>query len=214
MNLTEIGAKYGTLKNVHISFGTTMLDIYDSIFQFYKNRKLRFLEIGILDGASIKTWKEYFNPDNDRDAIIYGIDISEKSVQYVSSLKMSGVQVFKCDQSSTSDLENLTKITGNLDIVIDDGSHINELTLNSFYHLWPYINKGGLYIIEDMLCTHDKASIDWPNMQMNNPEVNFNNDRNVIDAFILKHLKEMDYDQSDIYTMNFYRNLLIIQKAW
>ena len=35
-------------------------------------------------------------------------------------------------------------------MVIDDGSHINKLTLPTFYTTFPYVARGGLYFIEDM----------------------------------------------------------------
>jgi len=39
---------------------------------------------------------------------------------------------------------------GNYDIVIDDGGHHNSQIKTSFDHLWPHVNPGGLYFMEDL----------------------------------------------------------------
>ncbi|MFE3638938.1 class I SAM-dependent methyltransferase [Streptomyces sp. NPDC059168] len=38
---------------------------------------------------------------------------------------------------------------GPFDIVIDDGSHLNEHVLTSFEALFPHLRPGGLYVVED-----------------------------------------------------------------
>ena len=40
-------------------------------------------------------------------------------------------------------------LDGKLDLVVDDASHLYELTKASFVYLFPKLNPGGLYIIED-----------------------------------------------------------------
>lgn len=39
---------------------------------------------------------------------------------------------------------------GKYDIVIDDGGHKNTQIKTSFDHLWPHVNPGGLYFLEDL----------------------------------------------------------------
>jgi hypothetical protein len=46
-------------------------------------------------------------------------------------------------------LQEYGKTLGEFDIVIDDGSHMAKETMNCFINLWPYLNNGGWYIIED-----------------------------------------------------------------
>jgi cephalosporin hydroxylase len=42
------------------------------------------------------------------------------------------------------------KPSGGFDVVIDDGSHADEDILVAFEHLWPLVQPGGFYVIEDL----------------------------------------------------------------
>ena len=56
MRLSAIGDKHGTLKNTHVSFGQTLLDIYEPLFERFINQQgVVILEIGVLNGASLNT---------------------------------------------------------------------------------------------------------------------------------------------------------------
>jgi hypothetical protein len=67
------------------------------------------------------------------------------------------VRFIQADQSSPADLHNVIALTGNPDVVIDDGSHIGEHILTSFRSLFPYVRPGGMDVIED-LATSSYAS--------------------------------------------------------
>jgi demethylmacrocin O-methyltransferase len=45
---------------------------------------------------------------------------------------------------------------GGFDIVIDDGSHINDHVIASFETLFPLLKDGGLYVVEDAQTSY------WP----------------------------------------------------
>ena len=44
--------------------------VYENLFNTYKNKKITFVEIGILDGGSLEIWKKYFG----KNSRIIGID--------------------------------------------------------------------------------------------------------------------------------------------
>ncbi|MCH7773979.1 MAG: hypothetical protein IH784_06180, partial [Bacteroidetes bacterium] len=46
------------------------LEIYENYFDEFRDKDISFLEIGVNDGASLRTWKSYFQYGK-----IYGIDI-------------------------------------------------------------------------------------------------------------------------------------------
>ena len=55
------------------------------------------------------------------------------------------------DQGDPATLDQWVYQTGgNFDVVIDDGSHLNDHMLTSFKHLWPHVVPGGLYFVEDI----------------------------------------------------------------
>lgn len=136
-DLSNLAQLYGTDKYEH---GYT--EIYQTYFEKIKNKKLRILEIGIgggentkYGGNSLKMWAKYFS-----NSEILGIDIYDKSLLDYRRIKTY------C--GSQSDVNFLAQFN-NLDIIIDDGSHINSDIITSFEFLFPRLNQGGFYCIED-----------------------------------------------------------------
>ena len=50
------------------------IPLYDRYFSQFRNRPVRFLEIGVAQGGSLELWRKFFG----EEAIIYGIDIKRK----------------------------------------------------------------------------------------------------------------------------------------
>src|SRR6478609_1337977 len=143
MTLDEISIQYGTDKS---SLCHNYTPYYDMFFSPLRDKKLNLLEIGVWEGASLSTWKDYF-----KNATITGFDIDEKA-QYNSGR----VNTFKGDQSNPFDLEDVNNKYGTFDIIIDDGSHECDHMRKSFETMFPLLQSGGLYCIEDCLCAYDK----------------------------------------------------------
>ncbi|KAF3362601.1 hypothetical protein PHSC3_000840 [Chlamydiales bacterium STE3] len=118
--------------------------IYAKHFAKLKNEPIKFLEIGINKGCSVKMWDLYF-PKGD----LYFIDINPQSIEYYSPTS----KYFFLDQADLNQLHTFAQNVGkDFDIIIDDGGHRMEQQFNSFVSLFPLLKSGGLYIIED-LCT-------------------------------------------------------------
>lgn len=137
-NLSQLARIYGTDKYQH---GYT--EIYQTCFSKMRNEKLRILEIGIgggdntkYGGNSLKMWAKFF-PKSE----IMGIDLYDKSL-----LDYRRIKTFQGNQSDEIFLSQFD----NLDIVIDDGSHINSDIIASFEYLYPRLNPGGYYCVEDI----------------------------------------------------------------
>ena len=79
------------------------------------------------------------------NAKIYGLDIYDKS-----SLEEPRIRIFRGSQADTHLLKQIVSETGRLDIVIDDGSHINEHVITAFQTLFPLLADDGIYAIEDL----------------------------------------------------------------
>lgn len=108
---------------------------------------VKLLEIGIggydaphRGGESLKVWRDYFQQGR-----IVGIDIEDKSF-----CNAERITTIICDQSDPDQLRVLSTAHGPFDIIIDDGSHIQEHIRTSFHTLFPLLNSGGVYVIEDM----------------------------------------------------------------
>ncbi len=136
-NLSNLARLYGTDKFEH---GYT--EIYPIYFQSIKNQGLRILELGIgggenikYGGNSLKMWAKYF-----KNSEILGVDVYDKSL-----IDYRRIKTFTGNQTDRDVLSQFT----NLDIIIDDGSHINSDIIQSFEILFQKLNIGGFYCIED-----------------------------------------------------------------
>lgn len=141
-NLTVLALAYGTGKR---SLGYT--PYYQEHFKAIRKKKLQILEIGIggykdptSGGHSLRMWKAYFPK-----SIIYGLDIFDKAF-----LEESRIKTFRGSQNDPEFLRHVADEIGGIDIVIDDGSHINEHVITSFRTLFPYLRDDGIYVIEDL----------------------------------------------------------------
>jgi hypothetical protein len=125
---------------------------YERAFRPFKYRRVSLLEIGIggyenhLGGASLFAWRSYFP----RGTIV-GCDIVDKR-----ALARPGVVVEVVDQSDDRQLLELDEKHGPFDIVIDDGSHLNEHQISTFKTLFPRLKDDGVYVVEDVQTSY------WP----------------------------------------------------
>ena len=119
------------------------MDLYDPVFQPWVDKEITLLEIGVLKGGSLLLWRDYFS-----QGTIVGIDIKLPE-RFVPTERI------RVHQGSQSDTKFLTEVAQReapegFDIIIDDASHIADLTRKSFWHLFDnHLKPGGLYAIED-----------------------------------------------------------------
>jgi hypothetical protein len=118
-------------------------DTYDAILQPWLNQQIVLLELGIWRGGSLLYWRDYFP-----FGTIVGIDLQlPKAFEPGERICM-----FQGSQSDRRFLSEVSKQAApqGFDIIIDDASHIGELTRISFWHLFDnHLKPGGLYVIED-----------------------------------------------------------------
>lgn len=114
---------------------------YDAHINSHKPTNI--LEIGVKRGASLLLWKTVFPK-----ARVSGIDIKDVSDKRILR-KNKDLNLYVGEQS---DRRFLKTVVGDskFDLIIDDGSHRPEDQLASLEFLWPYISKGGFYVIEDL----------------------------------------------------------------
>ena len=142
-NMYDLGIKHGNDKITHHRY-----DLIYPMFLSQFNDKIKMLEVGLGDGSggtgySRNMWKEIF-PNSD----IFVMDIHNEFEDEI------GV-VIKGDQSNLSDLERTSNLVGELDFIIDDGSHHPEHQVKTFnYFFNKNLKNGGLYIIEDIECSY------------------------------------------------------------
>lgn len=121
----------------------------------FENKKLKFLEIGLGcnmwygPGASVSLWKMIFR---DKDVELWEAEVNSTCVeQAIKRNQLGGVLVVTGDQANPKVLQAwIMESKGKFDVIIDDGGHQNMKVLNAFEALWPELNTGGWYFIEDL----------------------------------------------------------------
>ena len=114
----------------------------------------KMLEIGLGcdmnygPGMSVPLWKALF-PEAERwEGEIDGKCVSESRKKGKLN-DVAGVVVG--DQANRITLNSWkAQTSGHFDIIIDDGGHTNTMIMVTFEQLWPELNAGGIYFIEDM----------------------------------------------------------------
>ena len=110
---------------------------YNSRFENIRFKKLTILEIGVSTGLSLEMWCEYFPNSN-----IIGVEIDK--IDYLPS--NSRIRIIEGDATHSKTFNSIE----NLDIIIDDGSHVFTDQIFTFAILYHKLNKEGIYIIEDV----------------------------------------------------------------
>ena len=125
-------------------------DVYNKHFNYLRNKVSNLLEIGVQTGASACMWKDFFP-----NATIHGIDIDERCLQFQQDR-------ININIGSQHDVDFLNKVAGDIgeiDIVIDDGSHHEDHQRISFETLLPYVKSKGYYVIEDLHFAYHNGSL-------------------------------------------------------
>jgi hypothetical protein len=155
MDLADLFNKHGSDKDRN---GYSHL--YSILFDRIRNEKMNVLEIGIgtmvpgacssmknympdmyRPGASLRAWNDYFINSN-----IYGVDIQEDT-----QFKEDRITTFLCDSTKQASVNELMgKLNIKFDIIIDDGWHLDTAQQQTLLNFFPYLNPGGLYVIEDI----------------------------------------------------------------
>jgi hypothetical protein len=128
--------RYGTDKGTVHSY----TDVYEVIFEGKQNEHLIITEIGVAGGFSIQCWLEYF-----KNSKIYAVDINWSECEFTNWPEDKVIRL-NADATKTETAELIEPS----DIIIDDGSHLIQDQIASFNLLYPKMNTGGIYIIEDV----------------------------------------------------------------
>lgn len=133
----EIAKKHGTDKVGKHNYGKVYHDLFSAIRPSIK----KVLEIGVAEGAGLRTFREYFP-----NAMIYGIDNQNDRI-----VEEERIKVYFGNQGFDEDLRKVIREIGrDIDIVIDDGSHWPSHQVFTCLTLMPLLKHDVTYIIEDV----------------------------------------------------------------
>jgi demethylmacrocin O-methyltransferase len=200
MTLDEIAIKHGADKaTTHPVKGHGYALHYALFFEELRNRPIKFLEIGVGGGESIRTWMEYFP-----NAMIYGIDMVSGTNEWNTVGSSPDPRYrFTCGNQTDETFWKCFRVDcgGDWDVIVDDGGHFSDQIITSFDGLWQHVKSGGLYCVEDLGVSYGEGSIfltkGWPRHM----------------DFIRFRLDDINLTRNKVKSMYCSNELAIMQKA-
>jgi hypothetical protein len=121
---------------------TYISNFYNKKFESFRDKQIKILEIGILQGHSLKLWEQYFP-----QAEIFGVDI-QNIIEHSFSDR---VKIIFDNAYSLDFINKVQEAFGKFDIIIDDGPHTLE-TQQFFLKNYPLLlnDSDSLIILEDV----------------------------------------------------------------
>ena len=177
MTLDQIMLKYPATdkSSIHHDYCKT----YERFFAPLRYQPILLFEVGVggyqypdRGGADLLGFAEYFPL-----AQIHAIDIHPKT-----GLDKGRISTHVCSQDDEPALKVLIEKIGAPDIIIDDGSHVNPLTIRTFEILFPLLKDGGIYVVEDAHTSY------WPDAGFEGCEDRENKTHPHIHNYISKQL--------------------------
>ena len=132
----------------------------------------------------------------------------------VKFLDNSKIKTYVCDESDLNKLKNISFEIGELDIVIDDGSHIPNNQKNNFLIFFEKLKDNGIYIIEDIGSSYEKAFDGDPEFSKEKNLVSFFKDYiHCVNSEMLIEENQIKFGSFiDIEKIFFFKNSILIQK--
>ena len=174
--------------------------VYDKIFKKYKNKKIKFVEIGVANGGSLFIWRKFFG----KKAKIIGIDANP----YSKKLSKYGFKIYTGNQSDPNFWKKFFKKEGKVDVILDDGGHKNLQQISTVHYTLPYIKDGGMIVVEDMATSYLKKEFYNPSrfsfVSFCNKIIEFINYR----SGLIK--KNMNFYSKKIYSIEFFDSIAVL----
>jgi hypothetical protein len=191
---------YKNLKRVSLKCDT-YFQVYEELFSKYVDKKITFVEVGVLQGGSLFMWREYFG----KDARIIGIDLHPNAKE----LEKHGFEIYVGSQSDKNFWKNFYFKVGKIDVLLDDGGHVNDqqiITLGESVH---NINDNGIIVTEDVHTSYFK--------KFGNPSkysfINYS--KYLVDVvnsrFPETKIKKNNNFRNKIYSISFYESVVAIK---
>jgi hypothetical protein len=156
-DLTALADRYRTDKGSVDGDRHVYTELYAASFESFRLQEFCLLELGLLRSPnrteeahpavrrveripSIEMWLEYFPK-----ATCYGFDLAD-----FAAFEKERFKFIRGDLSEDTDIDRLAKMLPAPRIIIDDASHASFHQQRAFMRLFPILEPGGFYVIEDL----------------------------------------------------------------
>jgi hypothetical protein len=185
---------------------------YERHLGHLRDERFTLLEIGIggyrrprSGGGSLRMWRAFFPK-----ARIAGLDVEDKTF-----LDGDRLRTYRGSQADGELLRRIVEETGDLRVVIDDGSHHPTDVRTSFEVLFPLLEDGGIYAIEDTQTSY------WPEFggseDRSDPSTTMALVKDLLDGLnheeFLDEPYEATYSDRHVVGLHAYHNLVVIEKG-
>ena len=162
--LCDIAARCGTDKTVYHSVPHLHTHPYTkynhTMFELHRDDILTIGEIGILDNASIRMWREYLP-----NAHIIGFEYDLHKINAAQSMGLDNTLYSRIDVRFDDSIESAfrwaDKHTNRFDVLIDDSTHQVQDQIRIALLARPWLKPNGVMIIEDIFrATNEQVYID------------------------------------------------------
>lgn len=143
--------------------GTELIELYrnlersiykiDNYLEFYEKKLFGFrgfpitlVEVGVFGGGSLELWQRYLHPDSR----IIGVDLNQEAARFVPD----GCLFYCFNQEDPKAWNDFFDQVGPVDVLIDDGGHLDNQQIQTIQSVVPRLNSGGLLFIEDLFFSY------------------------------------------------------------
>ena len=193
------GSDKGTIKHNYTRYYEYIIqDILDTAYggMHRKSAILSIVEAGVACGASLRMWANYLPA-----SVIVGYDIRPECAKLCEGLHNVEIRIEDLCKKSMAE---------EVDLFIDDASHIAEEMVAMFQNCFKNVAEGGYYVIEDLGCTYNPAYTEQFRKYFNPAAVN---SRAEIVKFMDYLMQEVDH-KDEIAEIRYYPQMLVIKRAY
>jgi predicted O-methyltransferase YrrM len=143
---------------------------YHDLFHKYRHLPLKIAEIGILHGASLLMWRDYFP-----NAQIYGFEYDQNLIDsFKRNFNNDRIHLFNINVKNTQSIIHAFNLVMKeddtlFDFIIDDSTHEFSDQIRVIQNIHSFLKAGGLLIIEDIFKSRNELDYGkYLNKHLNN----------------------------------------------
>lgn len=172
---------------------------YEKYFYQLKNQNLNILEIGAFHGNASAALFFYF-----KNSKLFAGDIYPDLFRY-RSRRIKNFYVNSSEEKSIQD-NIIDKFNNKFDIIIEDAGHSLKDQIISLFMLFKKLNKGGLFIIEELDFPDKRKDMNLLNEKPTLREIllNFKNSGTILESKYIS-INEKDYFLKNIQSIEIFK---------